>query len=222
MAILNFPGIAGASVPMVNTQDGSNLTGAYAEYAIKITVDVGQVNGGRKSSISTFGVYHTSQENCDIFAGRVYQIITDMSKGAAVSMYKKMGSFAAGAGVGNSPIQYGETKYGVITWTNGLLNGETGTPPRDTINGQLYIPFVDVDTMSAQLQALNELIAEGHLARARFNSNASGYEVGIARARLGVSIKDFNATAPKSLGRADTAVGIADGVLEDRALESES
>lgn len=218
MAILNFPGIAGNSVPMTNAASGASMTGAYAEYALKITVDVGQVNGGRKSSISTFGVYHTSQENCDIFAGRVQQIITDMSKGAAVSMYKKMGSFAQGQGVGNSPIQYGETKYGVITWTNGLLNGETGVAPKDTINGQIYIPFVDVDTMAAQLSTLNELISEGHLARARFNTDASGFEVGVARARLGVNIKDFNSVAAKVLGRADTAAGIEDGVLEDRAL----
>lgn len=217
MAILTYTGVGGNTNPMVNLADGEALTGAYAEYVVKEMVNVGSSSGGRRSSITEFGVYHTSQENCDITAGEIAQLITDMSQGEAISFYKKLGTYVKSSDTNNSPITRGSTKYGVITWTSGMLEGETGSV-QNSLNGQLYVPFVDVDTFGSNLSRFNALISGGHVARARLNNSGSGFEVGIARARLGVQIKDFNSRQAKSLGKSDTAAGIADGVLEDRPL----
>lgn len=222
MAILDFPKIANNEVPMIDASTGSAVTSAqsaYAEYTVKEVVDVGIANGGRKGAISSFGVVGTSQDDCDDKAGDIAQLITDCSFGACVALYKKMGIYMkSSTNIGNQPIQRGSSKYAVITWTNGLLEGETGTRPQTTINGQVYLPFVDVDRMAASLASFNTYILEGSFARARANEAGNGFVVGISRARLGVKINDYNSLQAKQLTRADSAAGIADGVLDDRSL----
>lgn len=221
MAVLNFPKVANNSVPMIDLSTGEAVSAshaAYAEYVVKETVDVGSASGGRRSSISQFGICAASQEACDVAGGQIAQLISDASFGGPVSLYKKLGTFLQGSGQGNVPIARGATKYAVITWTNGLLDGETGTEPVENVQGQIYLPFVDVDRLNSALPGITSAITGGQLARARVNQAGDGFEVGISRARLGVKLNDYNSIKGKVLTREDTTAGITDGVLEDRLI----
>lgn len=224
MAVLNYSKIANNNVPMINVATGEAVgasQAAYAEYVVKEVCDVGVANGGRKGSISQFGIVAANQDACDLAGGEIAQLISDASFGQPVSLYKKMGTFLQGSGQGNQPIARGATKYAVITWTNGLLDGETGTEPQEVINGQIYLPFVDVDRLSKALGGITTAITSGKLARARVNQAGNGFEVGISRARLGVKLNDYNSVKQKVLTREDTTAGISDGVLEDRIITGE-
>lgn len=219
MAVLNFPKIAGNTVPMVNAATGAASTSAYAEYVVKEVVEVGIRNGGRRGAISQFGVVAATQDECDTLGGEIAQIISDCSLGGPVSLYKKMGTYVKSTtDIGNSPIQQGNSKYAILTWTNGLLEGETGTPAQTIINGQVYVPYCDITRLSAFATAIDSYVGDGKLARARVNQAGNGFEVGISRGVLGIKLNDYNSLQRKELTRTDSLAGITDGVLADRAL----
>lgn len=224
MSIQMFPGIAGHGQSATSASDGSTVA-AYAEYILKIAVNIGSAGstgGSRKTAMLEFGATGTDQDNCDLNAGEIAQAIANASKGYIVAFLKKMGKFridevqAAGNTIPNGVVQ-----YGVLTWTNGNVEGSSVQPAiqvDETVNGQMYIPFVDVDTMAGSaLTALTTLIRNGKLARARFaNEDRDSFVVGISHDRLGVTIKDFGTSSYGILASNDTAAGIADSVLRDR------
>lgn len=219
MSIQMFPGVAGHGQEAVNAADGSSIA-AYAEYILKIAVNVGSTTGSRKTTMLDFGVTGTSQDNCDLIAGNVAQAIVDASKGYIVAFLKKLGKFRIDEGA-NTSVPQGTSQYGVITWTNGNVEGSSVQPAiqvDETMNGQIYIPFVDVDTMAGTaLSAITALIRNGTLARARFaNDDRDSFVVGKSHDRLGVSIKDFGTTTYGVLASNDESAGISDSVLRDR------
>lgn len=219
MSIQMFPGVAGHGQPAVDAADGSSII-AYAEYILKIAVNIGSTTGSRKTTMLDFGVTGTSQDNCDLIAGQVAQAVVDASKGYIVAFLKKLGKFRIDEGNITS-VPQGTSQYGVITWTNSNVEGSAVQPVlnvSETVNGQIYIPFVDVDTMAGSaLTALTTLIRNGTLARARFaNDDRDSFIIGKSHDRLGVSIKDFGTTTYGVLSSNDEAAGIADSVLRDR------
>lgn len=224
MSIQFFPGVAGHGQEAVSASDGSTIA-AYAEYIIKIAVNIGSAGstgGSRKTAMLEFGCTGTDQDNCDLNAGDIAQAIADASKGYVVAFLKKLGKYRIDEvqAAGNT-IPNGVTQYGVLTWTNGNVEGSSVQPALqvdENLNGQIYIPFVDVDTMAGSaLAALTTLIRSGKLARARFaDETRDSFVVGVSHDRLGVSIKDFGTSSYGILASNDTAAGIADSVLRDR------
>lgn len=223
MSIQMFPGVGGANKgqPAKDAATGADIA-AYAEYILKIAVNVGSVTGSRKTAMLEFGVTGTSQDNCDSNAGDVAQAIVDASKGYIVAFMKKLGKFRIDEGnSASNTVPVGTSQYGVLTWTNGNVEGSSILPVQsvdETMNGQLYIPYVDVDTMAGSaLTNLTALIRSNSLARARFaDDKRDSFVVGVSHDRLGVAIKDFGTTTYGTLASNDESAGISDGVLRDR------
>lgn len=218
MSIQFFPRIGGNSSgrSAIWAESGQTAATAYAEYAIKLTVRTGNTSGERRSAVLEFGVVGESQDACDLQAGNIAQIIENTSKGYVTSFVKKMGKFRQDDN--GTPINVGVTQYGVLTWTNGLIAGETGQGPNIEMKGQIYIPFVDVDTMANNLADFNQVINNAGLARAKFTDDTrSSYTIARSRRRSAVKILDYSASSYGDLTSNDVSAGITDGVLRDRS-----
>lgn len=218
MSIQFFPKIGGADGgrSAVWAESGATADTAYAEYVVKLTVRTGNTAGERRSAIFEFGTIGANQDACDLQAGTIAQAIEDVSKGYVTSFMKKMGKFRQDDN--GTPINVGVTQYGVITWTNGLIAGESGEGPDTEMKGQIYVPFVDVDTMAEYLSDITQnQINGGQLARAKFaDENRNSFMIARSRRRSAVKILDYSASSYGNLDSNDTSAGISDGVLRDR------
>ena len=217
MSIQMFPliGGTGKGMPAKWAETGEVANTAYAEYALKITVRTGNVQGARRSSVLEFGCVGASQDACDLQAGYIANILAYASKGYITSFVKKMGKYRDDE-VGTS-LPLGASQYGVVTWTNGLLEGETGEGPDTEMKGQIFIPFVDVDTMAGNvLGDLTTEIQNATFARAKFeNDDRNSLVIARSRRRSAVKILDYRASSYGQLTSNDTTFGIGDGVLGD-------
>lgn len=219
MSIQLYPKIGGSNGgrSAVSAETGAAITSAYAEYALKITVRTGTAQGARRSSIVEFGCQGSDQDACDLQAGLIAQAIENASKGYITSFVKKMGKFRQDDD--GTAIPIGTSQYGVITWTNGILEGQQGPNVFDEMKGQIYIPFVDVDTMAGTaLTTITNLITTNKLARAKFqNDSRNSFTIATSQNRSAVKILDYRASSYGTLSSNDNSAGISDGVLRDDA-----
>lgn len=218
--IIFYPGVAGnTTTPLINAQTGQTMTGqVYAEFVLKMTAQVGSLNGSRRSTLVSFGMIDATQSALEEKAGAFAQLLESMSVGTVVQFYKKLGSYVRKASDYTEVIPYGATQYGILNWTNANLEGDNSSVTvADGGGGQVIIPFCNVDTISDNLSALTTFIQGGGLARAKFtpNSNNASFTVYVSRNRLGISIKDFSGIAAETSTRSDPSSGIADGVLSN-------
>lgn len=218
--IIFYPGVAGnTTTPLINAQTGQTMTGqVYAEFVLKMTAQVGSLNGSRRSTLVSFGMIDATQSALEEKAGAFAQLLESMSVGTVVQFYKKLGSYVRKASDYTEVIPYGATQYGILNWTNANLEGDNSSVTvADGGGGQVIIPFCNVDTISDNLSALTTFIQGGGLARAKFtpNSNNASYTVYVSRNRLGISIKDFSGIAAETSTRSDPSSGISDGVLSN-------
>lgn len=218
--IIFYPGVAGnTTTPLINAQTGQTMTGqVYAEFVLKMTAQVGSLNGSRRSTLVSFGMIDATQSALEEKAGAFAQLLESMSVGTVVQFYKKLGSYVRKASDYTEVIPYGATQYGILNWTNANLEGDNSSVTvADGGGGQVIIPFCNVDTISDNLSALTSFIQGGGLARAKFtpNSNNASYTVYVSRNRLGISIKDFSGIAAETSTRSDPSSGISDGVLSN-------
>lgn len=218
--IIFYPGVAGnTTTPLINAQTGQTMTGqVYAEFVLKMTAQVGSLNGSRRSTLVSFGMIDATQSALEEKAGAFAQLLESMSVGTVVQFYKKLGSYVRKASDYTEVIPYGATQYGILNWTNANLEGDNSSVTvADGGGGQVIIPFCNVDTISDNLSALTSFIQGGGLARAKFtpNSNNASFTVYVSRNRLGISIKDFSGIAAETSTRADPSSGISDGVLSN-------
>lgn len=214
-----FPLIGGTGKGMTAkwAESGASAATAYAEYVLKITVRTGTAVGARRSAVVEFGCIGASQDACDLQAGDIAQSIIDVSKGFITSFVKKMGKYREDNT--GTPIPVGASQYGVITWTNGNLEGTqaVGTPDIE-MKGQVYLPFVDVDTMAEHLSDFQTLINNATFARAKFeNEDRNSLIIARSKNRSAVKILDYSASAYGPLSSNDQSAGIGDGVLRDDA-----
>lgn len=218
--IIFYPGVAGnTTTPLINAQTGQTMTGqVYAEFVLKMTAQVGSLNGSRRSTLVSFGMVDATQSALEEKAGAFAQLLESMSVGTVVQFYKKLGSYVRKASDYTEVIPYGATQYGILNWTNANLEGDnSNVTVADGGGGQVIIPFCNVDTISDNLSALTSFIQGGGLARAKFtpNSNNASFTVYVSRNRLGISIKDFSGIAAETSTRSDPSSGISDGVLSN-------
>lgn len=218
--IIFYPGVAGnTTTPLINAQTGQTMTGqVYAEFVLKMTAQVGSLNGSRRSTLVSFGMVDATQSALEEKAGAFAQLLESMSVGTVVQFYKKLGSYVRKASDYTEVIPYGATQYGILNWTNANLEGDNSSVTvADGGGGQVIIPFCNVDTISDNLSALTSFIQGGGLARAKFtpNSNNASFTVYVSRNRLGISIKDFSGIAAETSTRSDPSSGISDGVLSN-------
>lgn len=219
MSIQMFPMIGGANKGMSAkwAESGASATTAYAEYALKITVRTGTAQGARRSALVEWGCLGSSQDDCDLQAGLIAQTIENCSKGFVTSFVKKMGKYRQDDD--GTAIPIGTSQYGVITWTNGNLEGSGGNVanPNLEMKGQVYIPFVDVDTMAGEaLTNITSLISNSSFARAKFeNETRNSLLIARSKNRSAVKILDYRVSSYGTLSSNDTSAGISDGVLRD-------
>lgn len=218
--IIFYPGVAGSSsTPLINAQTGSTMTGqVYAEFVLKVTAQVGSLNGARRSTLVSFGMVDATQAQLEAKAGTFAQLLESMSVGTVVQFYKKLGSYVKKASDYTQVVPYGATQYGILNWTNANLEGDnSNVAVAEGGGGQVIIPFCNVDTMADNLPALTAFIQGGGLARAKFtpNTNNASFTVYVSRNRLGISIKDFSGLQAPISTRSDPSEGIADGVLSN-------
>lgn len=218
--IIFYPGVAGSTdTPLINALNGQTLTNqVYAEFVLKITAQVGSLNGSRRSTLVSFGMVDDTQAHLEEKAGAFAQLLESMSVGTVVQFYKKLGSYVKKASDYTEVVPYGATQYGILNWTNANLEGDGNLQTvADGGGGQVIIPFCNVDTISENLSGLTSFITGGGLARAKFtpNSNSSSFTVYISRNRLGLTIKDFSGLAAETTTRSDPSSGISDGVLSN-------
>lgn len=218
--IIFYPGVAGSSsTPLINAQTGAAMTGqVYAEFVLKVTAQVGSLNGARRSTLVSFGMVDDTQAHLEEKAGSFAQLLESMSVGTVVQFYKKLGSYVKKASDYSEVVPYGSTQYGILNWTNANLEGDnSNVTVAEGGGGQVIIPFCNVDTMSENLSALTTFIQGGGLARAKFtpNSNNASFTVYVSRNRLGISIKDFAGLQAATSTRSDPSDGITDGVLSN-------
>lgn len=219
MSIQMFPLIGGAGKGMSAkwAESGAAAATAYAEYALKVTVRTGTTTGARRSAVVEFGCIGATQDACDLKAGDIAQAIENSSKGVITSFVKKMGKYRQDE-IGTA-IPTGATQYGVLTWTNGYLEGQTipsgSSAPDKEVKGQIFVPFVDVDSMAGSaLSDLTTLIQNSDLARAAFeNDDRDSLIIGRSKNRSAVKILDYSASTYGQLSSNDTVAGITDGVL---------
>lgn len=216
MSIQTFPlvGGVGKGMPAKWAESGATASTAYAEYALKITVRTGTAAGARRSAVVEWGCIGSSQDDCDLQAGLIAQAIENASKGYVTSFVKKLGKYRQDDD--GTAIPVGTSQYGVLTWTNGYLEGQTpsGAAPNTEMKGQIFVPFVDVDTMAGQLADLTSLIQNSTFARAKFeNDSRESLLIARSKNRSAVKILDYSASSYGTLNSNDTSAGIGDGVL---------
>lgn len=219
MSIQMFPLIGGTGKGMTAkwAESGAAATTAYAEYALKVTVRVGTLAGARRSALLDFGCIGADQDACDLKAGTIANAIVNCSKGFVTSFVKKLGKYRNDNE--GTAILAGTSQYGVITWTNGNLESDANPVAVDEeMTGQIYIPFVGVDTMAESLADLTTMIQNGDFARAKFeNDDRNSLLIARSHRRKGVTIKDFSGTTYGILNSNDVSDGISDGVLRHAA-----
>lgn len=221
MSIQTFPLIGGTGKGMSATlaEDGSSYNGAYAEYALKVTVRVGTLAGARRSALLEFGCKGTDQDACDLKAGLIANAIVNCSKGFVTSFVKKLGKYRNDNE--GTAILGGTSQYGVLTWTNGWLESDIVTPGSEVeeeLTGQIYIPFVSVNDMASNLASLTSMIESGDFCRSKFaDDNRNSLIIARSHRRKGVTIKDFTGSQYGVMASNDVSNGISDSVLRHSA-----
>lgn len=219
MSIQLFPKVGGATGgrPAYLAEDGSEYTGAYAEYQVKVTVRTGTITGARRSSISEFGVKAANQDACDLAAGNVMQIIDNLSSGYVTQFWKKLGAFRQDDD--GSAIGVGSSSYVVKTWTNSITEqNPSGNAAETEMSGQLYIPFCSEDVYISGKASLNALITGGTLCRARFKDDTrDSFLIATSQNIKTTKLLEYTTATYGTLTSNDTSAGISDGVLRDRS-----
>lgn len=211
MSLCLFPGIDAANVPCVKASDGSEFTGAYAEYEMKLGVLVGGAAGRVRVGKVRFGVEEADQGSCDNSASEIAEEIAAASHGVIMGLVKHLGKYRNDKLPGS--IESGQALYGVIYTTNGKTSVSDMTPtPEKLLKNQLFIPFTELTDFA---ELVTKLKAKNiTLSASRFTDDAkSSMSIGKVENVSGTKTLDVNSVKAFGLVDIDTVSGPSDGVI---------
>ena len=141
MSLQFFPGVVETSIPAISAETNVPLTGAYAEYDVKIGVLVGK-NGRVRTATTRIGVKENDQGMCDMSAAEIAIDMAKASKGVLMGLTKHLGKYRND----ETPdeLSSGQTVYGVVMLTNGRTSDDdVSVEPYREISTNVFIPFAD-------------------------------------------------------------------------------
>lgn len=212
MSLQLFPGVVETTIPALSAETNSPITGAYAEYDVKIGVLVGQ-NGRVRTATTRIGVKEANQGMCDMSAAEIAEDMAKASKGVLMGLTKYLGKYRNDELP--DALSSGQTLYGVVMLTNGRISDEdVSVEPYREVSANVFVPFADEAKFIALLGKFRAKNIT--LGASRFtDSNKNAFHIAQTINVKGMKLLDINKAKSFGLVVNDVTAGAGDGIISE-------